>query len=223
MLLEGDAGDPLNPLEEKFLRQSFVSSQRMVGLIADLLNLSRLKTGKFVLEPKPCNFANVIEEEISQLIETAASRNLELIFEKPPQFSTLLLDETKIRQVAMNFIDNAIYYTPAGGKIVVGLKETVQSLEFTVTDDGIGVPKNIQHNLFSKFYRADNAKKARPDGTGLGLFMAKKFIIAQGGQVIFRSEEGKGSTFGFMLYKAKLAVPAHYESDHTTAKTTTAK
>lgn len=73
-----------------------------------------------------------------------------------------------------------------------------------MVDDGIGVPKTEQHHLFSKFYRAGNAKKARPDGTGLGLFMAKKVIVAQGGSVIFRSDEGKGSTFGFSFPKAKL-------------------
>ena len=118
-----------------------------------------------------------------------------------------MLDETKIRQVIMNFTDNAIYYTPAGGKIVVSLKETTDSIEFRVKDNGIGVPKAEQHQLFGKFYRAGNAKKARPDGTGLGLFMAKKVIIAQGGALIFDTHEGKGSTFGFSFSKAKIKVP----------------
>ena len=124
-----------------------------------------------------------------------------------------MLDETKIRQVIMNFIDNAIYYTPKGGHIKVGLKETEDTVEYTVTDDGIGVPKDEQPHMFSKFYRAGNAKKARPDGTGLGLFMAKKVIIAQNGAVIFKSEPGKGSTFGFSFEKKKLAVPDHLQEE----------
>jgi signal transduction histidine kinase len=74
---------------------------------------------------------------------------------------------------------------------------------FSVTDTGVGVPKQLQHHLFSKFYRADNARKMRPDGTGLGLYMAKKVITAQGGAVIFSSEEGKGSTFGFSIPRTK--------------------
>ena len=115
-----------------------------------------------------------------------------------------MLDETKMRQVIMKFIDNAIYYTPAGGTITVELKDLPKTVEFTVTDTGIGVPKAEQHHLFSKFYRAHNAKRARPDGTGLGLFMAKKVILSQGGATIFRSQEGKGSTFGFTFAKAKL-------------------
>lgn len=207
MVLEGDVGK-LNPKQEKLLDQAFISSQRMVYLIADLLNVSRLRTGKFVIETKPTNLAEVIEGEVEQLVETAEARGLKLEYEKPKHFPALLLDETKIRQVIMNFVDNAIYYTPEGGHIKVELEETPQSIQFIVHDDGIGVPKHEQHHLFTKFYRAGNARKARPDGTGLGLFMAKKVVIAQGGSIIFKSHEGKGSTFGFTFAKAHLLPPA---------------
>lgn len=207
MVLDGDAG-PVSPLQRKLLNQSYISSQRMVYLISDLLNVSRLRTGKFIIEPVPCNLAKVIDEEIEQLKETAKGRNLELTYQKPPHFPTLMLDETKIRQVIMNFIDNAIYYTPSGGRIAVTLTDKPESVEFTVADNGIGVAKHEQPHLFTKFYRAHNAKRARPDGTGLGLFMAKKVIVAQGGAIIFKSQEGKGSTFGFMFAKKKLASPA---------------
>ncbi len=203
MVLEGDAGD-VSQMQRKLLDQAFVSSQRMVYLIADLLNVSRLRTGKFVIESVATNLADVIEGESSQLHDTAASRGLTLTYKKPEKFPSLMLDETKIRQVIMNFMDNAIYYTPSGGHITVELKDTDKTVEYTVHDDGIGVPKHEQHHLFTKFYRAGNAKKARPDGTGLGLFMAKKVIVAQGGSLIFTSAEGKGSTFGFTFEKAKL-------------------
>jgi signal transduction histidine kinase len=203
MVLDGDAGK-ITPLQRKLLTQSFVSSQRMVYLISDLLNVSRLRTGKFVIEPVRTNIANVIKGEIEQLVETAKGRNLELTYNKPEHFPTYMLDETKLRQVIMNFIDNAIYYTPSGGKISVDLVEKPQTIEFTVTDNGMGVPKADQPHLFTKFFRAHNAKRARPDGTGLGLFMAKKVVIAQGGAVIFKSQEGKGSTFGFTFAKDKL-------------------
>jgi len=133
-------------------------------------------------------------------------------FNKPAKFPQLMLDETKIRQVVMNFTDNAIYYTPAGGSITLDLKETPQSIEFTVKDTGIGVPKAEQHHLFTKFYRAGNARKARPDGTGLGLFMAKKVVVAQGGAIIFKTQEGKGSTFGFSFAEEKLKVPASVDT-----------
>ncbi len=222
MVLEGDGGK-INHSQKDLLDQAFASSQRMVYLIADLLNVSRLRTGKFVIENKPTNLANLIEGEISQLTQTAKAKNLTLTYTKPKTFPELMLDETKIRQVIMNFADNAIYYTPAGGHIMVNLIQTPDSVEFTVVDDGIGVPKAAQHHMFSKFYRADNAKKARPDGTGLGLFMAQKVVVAQGGAIVFTSEEGKGSTFGFSFPKAKLKVPAHLKPAPSAASTGTPK
>lgn len=205
MVLEGDAGK-LTKAQRKLLSQSFFSAQRMVYLIADLLNVSRLKTGKFVVEAAPVNLATVVQEELDQLKEAGASHSVHLIYKKPKKFPELMLDETKTRQVIMNFVDNAIYYTPAGGSIKVELANNKSTIELRVIDNGIGVPKSEQPHLFTKFYRAGNARKARPDGTGLGLFMAKKVILAQGGVVIFESKEGKGSTFGFTLPKAKLTV-----------------
>lgn len=202
MVLEGDMGK-VDPKQKELLEQAFISAQRMVYLIADLLNVSRLKTGKFIIQRRPTQLADVIESELTQLVTTAKGRNLELAYDKPKGFPMLMLDETKIRQVIMNFADNAIYYTPPGGHIKLGLVNKESSVEFTVSDDGIGVPKAQQHNLFTKFYRAGNAQKARPDGTGLGLFMAKKVVVSQGGAIIFHSEEGKGSTFGFSFPKTK--------------------
>lgn len=206
MVLEGDAGE-LNKQQRELLNQAFVSSQRMVYLIADLLNVSRLKTGKFVIEANPTNLAEVIESEIAQLTEVAKSKKLTISYKKPTNFPTLMLDETKIRQVIMNFADNAIYYTPSGGKIDIELKYDKNNIYYLVKDNGLGVPKSEQKHLFTKFYRAKNARKARPDGTGLGLFMAKKVVSAQGGDIVFESKEGKGSTFGF-TFQIKKLLPA---------------
>ncbi len=200
LVLDGDAG-PLKSQQRKLLTQAYISSQRMVYLIADLLNVSRLRTGKFIIDPSPVNLAEVVADEVEQLTETAQARSLELSYTRPEHFPSLMLDDTKTRQVVMNFIDNAIYYTPAGGHIQLILNETPHAVELRVVDDGIGVPKAEQHHLFSKFFRAKNAQKARPDGTGLGLFMAKKIIVAQGGAIIFTSQESKGSTFGFVFPK----------------------
>lgn len=201
MVLEEDAGK-ITPMQREMLGQAFFSSQRMVYLIADLLNVSRLKTGKFIIERAPIHLDQIVEQELRQLQETAAARSLTLEFNKPEDFPTMMLDETKTRQIIMNFIDNAIYYTPAGGHIIVRLVNNQQSIELRVEDNGIGVPKLEQAHLFTKFYRAGNARQARPDGTGLGLFMAKKVIVAQGGSLLFDSVEGKGSTFGFVFSKS---------------------
>ncbi len=202
MVIEGDAGK-VTEQQQQLLNQAYVSSQRMVYLIADLLNVSRLKTGKFIIDRNPTNLAEMVESEIAQLKEVAKGRKLTLTFNKPEDFPILDLDETKTRQVVMNFVDNAIYYTPSGGKIKIELRADRSSVYFMVKDNGLGVPKSEQSHLFTKFYRAKNAQKARPDGTGLGLFMAKKVISDQGGTILFESVEGKGSTFGFKFDKPK--------------------
>ena len=196
MVLEGDVG-PVTKNEKQMIQQAFDSAERMVFLIADLLNVSRLQSGKFVIENQPTDLDKMVEAEVNQLQETAKNHHLTLTYQKPEKLPLFNLDETKIRQVVMNFLDNAIYYTPAGGSIVCKVELTQNSVNYTVTDTGLGVPAADQHHLFSKFYRAGNARKMRPDGTGLGLFMAKKVIVAQGGAIIFSSTEGKGSTFGF--------------------------
>ncbi len=205
MVLEGDVGK-VDPKQQKLLNQAFVSSQRMVYLIADLLNVSRLKTGKFVITPSPTDLSEMVQSEIEQLKEAAKSKDIKLTYKKPAKLTLLNLDETKTRQVVMNFADNAIYYTQVGGKIDIEVREDANNVYVIVKDNGIGIPKEEQNKLFGKFFRASNAKNVRPDGTGLGLFMAKKVVSAQGGSIIFESTVGKGSTFGFSFSKSKLRI-----------------
>ncbi|HEU5187861.1 MAG TPA: ATP-binding protein [Candidatus Saccharimonadales bacterium] len=198
MVLEGDAG-PVAPQQKQLLDEAFTSAQRMVYLIGDFLNVSRLQSGKFVIEWKPTNLAIVVKEEVDQLRETAARHHIKLQYQAPSSFPTLMLDENKMRQVVMNFADNAIFYTRPGGTVKMVLLATATEVRFEVQDNGIGVSATEQHKLFTKFFRAENARKVRPDGTGIGLFMAKKVVAAHGGSIIFESQEGKGSTFGFTL------------------------
>lgn len=202
MVLDGDAGE-INDSQRQMLSQTFMSSQRMVYLIADLLNVSRLKTGKFHIDSKPVALDELVKTELVQLEDEIKNKNLKLKIKLPDTVREINLDEMKTRQVVMNFVDNAIYYTPKGGTIDVTVKQDDKTTEFTVKDSGIGVPKEQQAKLFTKFYRAENARKIRPDGTGLGLFMAKKVIEAQSGEVIFSSKENHGSTFGFRYIDTK--------------------
>lgn len=198
MVLEGDIGD-ITKEQRQVLEQAYDSSQRMVYLIGDFLNVSRIQTGKFVLELADINLANLIPEEIEQLIDTARSRKIELKYEKADSLPTIRADENKLRQVMMNFMDNAIYYSRPDSVITIQLYKDADSIVFKVIDTGIGVPKSEQPHLFTKFYRATNARQQRPDGTGIGLYMAKKVIVEHGGSVIFETKEGIGSTFGFRL------------------------
>ena len=198
MLMEGDLGK-VSPEQKHVLNEAFISSERMVRLISDFLNVSRLQTGKFVIEKHPVDLALLVQREIDSLVPTATARSMTFEYKKPKNIPELELDENKIQQVVMNFCDNAIYYSKEQGKITVSLKKVGGTIELTVKDDGIGVPKAEQAHLFNKFFRAANAKRARPDGTGVGLFLAQRVIDEHGGEVIFHSKEGKGSTFGFRL------------------------
>lgn len=198
MVMDGDAGK-LTPPQQKLLEEAFTAAQRMVYLIGDFLNVSRIQTGRFVLEPRPTDLAQVVSDEVSQLGSTAARRNITVHYHHPTQFPILTIDENKMRQVIMNFIDNAIFYSRPSTEVEVTLVNTGREIRFEVRDTGIGVPEAERHKLFTKFFRAENARRVRPDGTGIGLFMAKKVITAHGGSIVFETKEGKGSTFGFIM------------------------
>ena len=198
MALEGDEGE-LSSGQRRLVQEAYASTQRMVYLVGDFLNVSRLQTGHFTIEPSPTRLDTLVREEIEQLEPAAKARDLRLKSLVPHELPEVNIDESKVRQVVMNFIDNAIFYSKPGGVIEISLLKTAHGITFTVKDHGIGVPQKEQHLLFTKFFRATNARRARPDGTGVGLFIAKKVVVAHGGTIIFQSELRKGSTFGFRL------------------------
>jgi signal transduction histidine kinase len=212
MVLEGDAGK-ISDMQKHLLGEAFTSSERMVHLINDFLNVSRLQTGKFMIDRRQIDLASIVRQEVDGLQTTAGQRKLTLVYEMPASFPLLYLDEGKIRQVVMNFIDNAIYYSKENTTITINLKADDSTLELTVKDTGIGVPADEQAQLFTKFYRASNARKQRPDGTGVGLYLAKKVIVAHGGSMVFSSVPDKGSVFGFTLPVKKMALAPAGDAD----------
>lgn len=206
MVLEGDVGE-ITPPQRQLLEEAFTSSERMVHLIGDFLNVNRLQTGKFIIDRKQVNLATLARQEVDAIRQIASTHDITIDYKPPLRFPDLYLDEGKIRQVIMNFIDNAIYYSPEASRIKVSLRIEDGDAVIRVVDSGIGVPVDAQKKLFTKFFRADNAKKQRPDGTGIGLYLAKKVIDGHSGQLVFESKEGKGSTFGFRLPIKRLSTP----------------
>ena len=198
MVIEGDAGK-ITASQKQLLDQAFMSSENMVHLINDFLNVSRIQAGKFIIDKSPVDLSLLVEQEINSLRPNAEARGMKFEYNKPEKFPIIDLDDGKTRQVVMNFADNAIYYSHDNSKITISLSVEGDEAVFTVKDTGIGVPTKEREHLFSKFYRASNAKVQRPDGTGVGIFLAKRVISEQGGEIIFESVEGKGSTFGFRI------------------------
>ena len=207
MVLEGDVGH-ISPQQRQLLTEAFTSSERMVGLIGDFLNVSRLQTGKFMIDYRPTDLAKLIAQEVESIRQIADTHGITIKYRQPAVFPMLYLDDNKLRQVVMNFIDNAIYYSPES-RTPITLRLTVEDgyAVLRVIDKGMGVPTEVQRQLFTKFFRAENARRQRPDGTGVGLFLAKKVIDGHGGKILFESTEGKGSTFGFRLPIKKLSKP----------------
>ena len=204
MVLEGDAGK-ISSNQREFLTEAYESSERMVGLINDFLNVSRLQTGKFVIEKTQVDLSKVVSQEIGILKPNAEARKLHYEYNAPNDFPIITADEGKLRQVIMNFADNALYYSHENSTTIITLAIDGNDIVYTVKDRGIGVPADEQSKLFTKFFRATNARRQRPDGTGVGLYLAKKIIEAHGGKIIFESVENKGSTFGFRLSLSKVS------------------
>lgn len=200
MLEEGDFGKLTKSQQEK-VDLTLDGANRMARLIDDLLNVSRMDANRFFLEVTPVDLNKLVEQEVGQLQTMAAGKNVKLTYTPPREkIPNIRLDETKTRQVVMNLVDNAIHYSkPEGGEVEVHMVHAGDSVIFEVHDNGIGVPVDAQHKLFTKMFRANNAKDVRPDGTGLGLYLVKRVVQDEGGQIVFESQEGKGSTFGFKI------------------------
>ncbi len=199
MMIDGDVGKT-TAMQRQVLKEAYASSERMVHLIHDFLNVSRLQTGRFMLELRPASMSAVVAGEVASLESAAASRAMKLeLKDELGEQQDVIFDETKLRQVIMNYIDNAIYYSKSDTVIKISLVREKDDLVFTVRDTGIGVPKAEQSRLFEKFFRATNARRQRPDGTGVGLYLARRVMQAHGGGVIFKPHSGGGSTFGFRL------------------------
>ena len=213
MVIDGDAGK-ITDQQKLLLDEAFTSSEKMVNLVNDFLNVSRIQTGKFTLEKTPVDLAKLVDEEVNGLVQSATKRQIKLDYQAPSSVPDLNVDAGKIRQVVMNYIDNAIYYSNPDSTIKIELAVDGDEVVLTVKDTGIGVPVSEQAGLFTKFYRASNAKKQRPDGTGVGLYLAKKIITAHDGKIVFSTIEGKGSTFGFRLPINELKISADKEIEN---------
>ena len=198
MLLQGDLG-PVRPTQKAVLREAFSSSERMVQLINDFLSISRLQTGTFTMNRQLASLSDIVRSEVALLKVVAKQHTITLSVHIDEDVPTLDIDAEKLRQVIMNMIDNAIFYSKEQTTVNVSLCCDTHEVVFTVEDQGIGVPKAEQSGVFGKFFRASNARKRRPDGTGVGLFLARKVVLEHGGSMIFTSKENKGSTFGFRL------------------------
>ena len=189
------------------IKSALGRTQIMKGLVADLLNISRMTAGKFFLELTPTNLNEMAPDEVEQLQNQAKEMSVKLTYHAPHAPVPIVdADDQKISQSMMNLINNALHYAK-NGVVDVYLESNDTDITFKVIDNGMGVPEDQKASLFTKFFRADNARKESPNGTGIGLYLVKRVVEDHNGKVIFSSQIGKGSTFGFTLpiHPGKLA------------------
>ncbi len=194
MVMDGDMGQ-LSPEQKDVLRKGYMSNERMIGLINDLLNVSRIEEGRFQYQFQPTQLEEVVDHALEELRSEIETRKIQFSYAPPRErFPPLNLDEQKIKLALQNVLDNAFKYTQKGGKVWLSLDREDGQLHIRVRDSGVGIPQHQQHRIFSKFFRADNVIRMQTEGSGLGLFIVKKIIEHHGGRVWFESREEHGTT-----------------------------
>jgi PAS domain S-box-containing protein len=199
-LLDGDLGEIVGEQKE-YLQKANLSNERMINLVDNLLNLSRIEEGRYVQKNDFFKLEEVVYKVVDSLSAKANKKNIKLNFEKPKNLPKVLADKEKIKIVVQNLVDNAINYSFEGREIIVSVKENKVKKEiiFQVENDGIGISKSQQKRIFTKFFRMENAIKTETVGSGLGLFISKNIIESHGGRIWFESEENKKTIFYFAI------------------------
>jgi two-component system phosphate regulon sensor histidine kinase PhoR len=196
-LLGGALEDPQN--SRRFVEIIRHHAVRLSRLTDDLLKLSRIEAGKLGLELQPVSLVDLIGGAVEAARQRAERGQLSLSFDCPPDLAPVRGDANLLREVLQNLLDNAIQYTPAGGRIDVSASETDGFAIITVTDTGIGIPEAEQTRIFERFYRVDAAHSRELGSTGLGLSIVKHIVEAHGGRVGVESAVGRGSKFFFTI------------------------
>ncbi len=199
MLLEGDFGalaDKQKPVFDILSK----STERLITLIKDLLDISRIESGRLELKLESVDLTEMTDTLVRDLMPNAMNKKLQLTFQKPAQaLPHVVVDAQRVRQVMLNFIDNAIKYT-SHGQIDVSLKQEGNELIFSVTDTGRGLSKEEIVKLFTKFTRVRGSQRLNTEGTGLGLYVAKQMVNEHHGEVgVISPGHEKGSTFSMRL------------------------
>jgi PAS domain S-box-containing protein len=198
MVLDGDAGE-INADQRKFLGSALESGKRMVRLINELLDISRIESGRLIINAKRTNLKQVIDSAIKDLSKKIENKHHQISIEIAKEIPDLHLDPQLIQQMYQNLLDNAITYTPEKGIIKVEVKVVADKVISKVIDNGTGVPPNERGNLFEKFFRGTKARTTGLEGTGLGLYLVKAIATISGGEAWYEANKISGSTFAFSL------------------------
>lgn len=209
MLMDGDAGK-ITKKQKEYLDEIYKGNQRMIDLVNALLNVSRIDLGTFSVEPEEMDLNKTITDVLKEIEPSIEERNIHLSV-GTKKLATMIADPQLMRMIVTNLLTNAVKYTPEGGEVTVhsdmvtageevhGKKVKEDSVFFSVSDTGYGIPENQKKFIFSKLFRADNVQRRDTKGTGLGLYIVKSIIDLAHGMIWFDSTEDKGTTFYVVL------------------------
>jgi PAS domain S-box-containing protein len=198
LILDGEAGE-INEIQNEFLSIVKENSDRLVELINDMLDISRIESGRIVLKVQPLDVAERIIGAVTTFRAVLDQQNRTVTVDVPEDLPKAAGDPDRVGQVLINFLSNAIKYSPQGGNVYVRASTEDSMVKVEVSDEGIGISPEDQIRLFTQFYRVDSSLTREIGGTGLGLSICKSIIELLGGEVGVVSESGKGSTFWFTL------------------------
>ena len=205
-LNEGALTEPVAP---DFIKVSLDETNRMMRMVTDLLHLSRIDNATSHLDVELINFTAFITfilNRFDKMKSQDEEKKYELVRDYPITSVWIEIDTDKMTQVIDNILNNAIKYSPDGGKITVSMKTTDDQMILSISDQGLGIPKEDLPKIFDRFYRVDKARSRAQGGTGLGLAIAKEIVKQHKGFIWAKSEYGKGSTFTIVLPYDKDAV-----------------
>lgn len=206
-MLELAGGEMDDPEEMRsFVRDARASTERLIRLVNDLLDVSRLERGALQLSCKNVDLAELTRSVLSEMLPLMQERKQVVSLQIEDNLTPAWADAQMLRQVVLNLISNAMKYTLPEGRIAIKVHLADSCLRWEIADTGIGIPKSDLGRLFEKFYRAENTKAFETEGTGLGLYLVRLMVEQFGGRVWCTSEEGIGSTFAFTLPVPKCEV-----------------
>jgi PAS domain S-box-containing protein len=198
LLVDNIAG-PLTPKQKEYLDLITVANERMINLVNDLLNISRIEQGRIQLNFQKVNLGTLTTEICKSLEIQAKQKKQILSLTLDQNLPAVVADPEKTKEIISNLVENALKYTYDSGTISVRVTAAQGGCWVLVKDSGVGIPKEKQKELFQKFSRLENPLSQKTTGTGLGLYAVKQLVEKQNGRVWVESTEGKGSTFGFVL------------------------
>jgi signal transduction histidine kinase/CheY-like chemotaxis protein len=194
LLIDGPGRQFNAATTQRFLEQIHSSGKHLLGLINDILDLSKMEAGQMELRLQTVSVAEIIAQVVSTVESLAGPKRIRFEVEAE-QAGAILADQVKVTQMVMNLVSNAIKFSPEAGVVTIRAQRVATRLEITVADSGIGIAKEDLHLLFKEFQQLDSGANGNPHGTGLGLALTRSFAILHGGDVRVESEPGKGSAF----------------------------